>query len=203
MMKNTKLSLLASAMLVVLPAAAGYATTTNMDATAYFRAAIVLTNTAMDFSKIDYSAAPSAGADNVTLGTDGVAGYNGVFAVGDHAAPAAGTVTITSGTAGENIEVRCDATATLSNVANTSSIGITNIEVTDDATDAGGLPTGTGSACLGVGGAAAITTTLAVNDVFRFGGKINGGVLGGAWAAGAYSTGNAGGDDIVVDITYQ
>lgn len=197
MMSNKKSLLLATAMLVALPVTIGLATTTNQNATALFRPVITLSNTAMAFSKVDYSAAPSVAGDFVKLGTNNATLFGGVFSASGGAAPAAGTVTVTAGLVGQTVEVRCDITAIMAE-AGGATIGIKGIEVT---TGAGGAY-GTASACLGVGGAAATTKVLAGADVFKFGGWIDGAAVTGAWAAGAYSTATAGGNDIQVDVTY-
>lgn len=149
----------------------------------------------MDFATIEFSAAPGAG-DTASLGTNGAIGYAGNFAgVGTGTA---GEVEITTGTVGETVEIFCDAGATLTDGAG-ASIDVVGVEV---AFAAGAF--GTGSGCNGVGGAAATTRVLAGGgaDVILLGGQLDG-TTAAAFVAAAYSTANAGGNNIQIDVFYQ
>lgn len=198
MFKNKKLRLLglAAAAFVALPVAA-YATTTAMHATATFYAAITLTPTDMQFSKVDYSATPSLAGDFVRLGTNNAATYGGVFSAHTGASTAAGTVTVNTGTTGATVDIACSTTGVMAD-AGTGLISVTGTEVT---TGAGGAY-GTGSACAGTG-TPSTTKVLAGGDVFKLGGQINGSTQAGAWVGGAYDTNSAGGTNISVQVTYQ
>lgn len=197
-LKGKKFLMLATAMIVGAPLSYAIAASTNMDATANFRTAITLTPTNMDFSDIDVTAAPGAG-DTYAMGTNNAIIAAGVFSTSGGASPAAGTVVVNTGDVGATVEVRCDASATMAD-AGGATIGVAGIEVTDSAATAA---YGAGNACNGVGGAAATTLVLDGTDSFSFGGQIDGSTQAGVWAGGAYSTGNAGGDDIQVDVIYQ
>lgn len=199
-MKNMKQKVLmmATVALIALPVSLATAASTNLHGKALFRIALTLSNTDMDFSKIDYSAAPAVG-DTVTLATNNAETFaGGKFSAGTGAAPAAGTVTVTAGTVGQTVEISCTTTGVLSNAGNTSTIGIDNTEVT---TGAGGAA-GTGTACAGVGVTPA-TKVLAGSDVFKFGGRINGATQTGVFSGGAYDTSNAGGTNMIVQVVYQ
>ncbi|MDD9900570.1 MAG: hypothetical protein OXT65_06290 [Alphaproteobacteria bacterium] len=198
---DKKFLMLATAAVVAFPVTVVTAATTNIDATANFRAAITLSGTAMDFDEIEYSAVPAAPADTVDLGTDASIAYNGVFSAGTGATPVAGDVTVTAGANGATLEVRCDATATMEN-ASGNAIDVIAIEVAaENATGA----FGTTNACNGIGGAAATTLVLNLGtlDSFKFGGQIDGDSQAGGTFGGAYSTATGGGDDIAVAVTYQ
>jgi hypothetical protein len=184
-----KLLLLTSAIAVAMPLAVATAATTNIDAVAKFVEAITLGNEVdMDFGQIEFSGAPGAG-DTVTLTTAGGVTYAGVFDGGG--AGTAGSVEVTVGTVGETVDVFCDNTATMTRTGG-GSIGVDNIQVN---VGAGAV------ACQGIG-SAATTRVLAGGDVFTFGGRINGATAAG-FVAGDYSTANAGGDNIQIDVFYQ
>lgn len=110
-------------------------------------------------------------------------------------------MTVATGTNGYVIEVFCDTTATMTDGAG-ASIDVVSIEAAE--TSLAGTFAGAGSACNGVAGAAATSLTLntGVVDTFKFGGRIDGATAA-AFVAGSYSTANAGGDDIQIDVFYQ
>lgn len=198
MLRNKKLMMLATAAVIALPVGVVSAATTNINATASFISAITLSGTNMNFGTVSYAAAPGAG-DTVSLGTNNAATFAGTFTSGG-GTPTAGDVTVTAGSNGLTLEVRCDATATMTRTGG-GQIGITGIEVrTEAATGA----YGTGSACNGIAGAAATTMVLNIGtlDSFKFGGRIDGSTAV-AFVAGSYSTANAGGNDIEVAVVYQ
>lgn len=190
--KNRKFLMLASAAAVVLPVTVVHAVSTNIDATAVFLNAITLTPTNMDFGTIEFSAAPGAPADVVTLATDGTLTGGGVFS------PTAGTgtpglVTITA-TDTYTLEIECDATATLSNGAG-ADIQLDNINFVDTLGGAG--------TCAGINGTADDTMVFngVTNNTLTFGGRLDGSTVT-AFVAGSYSTAT-GGDDIQVQVVYQ
>lgn len=195
---NMKKIIIASAAVASITSSA-YAATTNIDALVNFVAAITLGNEVdMDFSSVAFSGAPTIAGDNVQLGTDDSITYNGVFQAGIAPAPTAGEVEITAGNVGATVDIECDATAVMSDGAG-NSIGVANIEITDTA---GAF--GAGNACAGIG-STAMSRVLAGGgaDVLYLGGEIDGSTVGGTFGAGAYSSANAGGDDIQIDVNYQ
>ena len=195
MFKNKKLLATVAVAALAFPVGA-FATDTTMDATATFLAAITLTPTNMDFSKVDYSGTPVAGSF-VKLGTNGAATYAGVLSANAGATPAAGTVTVNTGTAGQIVDISCDTTASMKD-AGTGTLGIIATEVT---TGAGVAFQAVGSfPCAGVG-TASTTKVLAGADVFKFGGEIDGGTQAGAWVGGAYTT--VGATPLNIRVTYQ
>jgi hypothetical protein len=149
----------------------------------------------MDFGTIEFSAAPAAG-DTASLGTNGAIAYAGNFSGG--ATGTAGEVNIATGNVGATVEVFCDNVGTLTRTGG-GSINVNNIEV---AFTGGAL--GSGSACNGVSGAAATTRVLAGGgaDLILLGGRLDGATAA-AFVGGSYSTANAGGDSIQVDVFYQ
>lgn len=197
-LKNKKILYLSAVAAIALPVSMATAASTNVDATAFFRAAITLTPTAMNFSNIDYSAAPTVAGDNVQLGTNSSISYNGVFSAGASPSPAAGTVAVATGTAGLIVDVSCDATAAMDDGSG-NEITVNNIEVIDidNAAAYGG-----GNACAGTGTVSQSYTLGSGTDTFAFGGQIDGSTVSGTFSGGAYSTAT-GGDDIQVDVVYQ
>ena len=202
MMNKKKLLMLATAMATALPISLATAATVQMHGKAMFRVAIALSTTEMDFSKIDYTAAPSVVGDFVKIGTNNAELFGGVLSAGAGAVPAAGDVTLTAGTTGETVGVKCAISGVLANAAG-KTINIIGVEVKD--TDAGVGAFGTGNACNGIGGANAQTKVLDGTDTFKFGGKIDGSTTSNAGAGfgGQYDTSTAGGTNIQVDVVYQ
>ena len=193
---NKKFLMLTAAAAIVLPVSVVSAATTTIDATATFRQAISLTPVAdMAFGQIEFASAP-AGGDTAALNTDGTMAYAGNFTGAATGTP--GNVQINTGTDGEMVEVSCDATATMTDGSG-ASIQVTGIGIeTEDNT--GGT---TGTACAGTG-----TPSLTFNlDLGNVDNLILGGTLDGSTAVsftgGSYSTANAGGDDIEVQVVYQ
>jgi len=194
---NKKIMGLALAAAVALPMGA-YAATTNIEATANFLTAITLGGEVnMDFGTIEFAALPGVG-DTVTIGTDGTLAFAGTFT--GAATGTAGGVDITAGTDTSTVEVFCDASATMTRVGG-GSIDVITIQADAENATSGA---GAGNNCNGVGGAAATTLVLNVGtlDTFNFGGQIDGATAA-AFVAGSYSTANAGGDNIQVDVFYQ
>ncbi|MDD9900062.1 MAG: hypothetical protein OXT65_03700 [Alphaproteobacteria bacterium] len=181
-------------------ASAAYAqATTNIDATSNLTAGVTLGNEQnIDFGDIDFSAAPGAG-DTAAIGTDGNLVFAGNFTGG--ATGNVGRVDITAGNNGTTVEVFCETAATLSDGAG-STIDIASLEVVPEGSEAA---FGAGNACNGLGGAAASSFVLNVGtlDTFVFGGQLDGNTAVGFGGGALYSTGNAGGDDIQVNVFYQ
>lgn len=194
MFKNTKMMLLASAAVIMIPAGVSMAATTSIDATASFLAAIALANEVdMDFGNIEFAAAPGAG-DTATMDTAGNIAYAGNFS-----GPATGTpgsVDVTGGTDGNVLEIECSSSATLSDGAG-ASIDLVSIQVQPEG--------GAAAACQGAGTPAA-TMTLDIGggtaDQFTFGGQLDGSTAA-SFVGGSYSTANAGGTNITIDVNYQ
>ena len=192
---NKKFLALASVAAVALPVTV-WAATTTIEATANFQTAITLGNEVnMDFSNVEFSAAP-AGGDTASLGTDGAIAYAGNFGGAGTGTP--GEVEITAGDVGATVEIFCDVGAIMAE-AGGGTIDVVSVGVSMAPAAFGAL-----SACNGTGGAAATTHVLAGGgaDVILLGGQIDGGTAVG-FVAGAYSTATAGGDDIQVDVFYQ
>ncbi len=184
-------------LIFISPITAALAATTNIEATAQFLGAITLGNEVdMDFDTIEFSAAP-AGGDTASLGTNGAITYAGNFSGGGTGI--AGEVEITAGTVGQVVEIFCDSSAVLTRTGG-GSINAVGIEVDFGA----GSAYNSGADCNGVAGAAADTLTLAGGgaDVILLGGQLDGSTAA-AFVAGNYSTANAGGNNIQVDVFYQ
>lgn len=191
--KKNSLMLLASAAMIAAPMSLVYAASTNIDATANFRAGITLAPVqAMDFGGVDFTGVPAA-TDTATLNTDGSIAYAGVF--DGSGTGTAGEVQITGGSDGETVEVSCDMTATMNNGAG-SSIQVTGIGISQTA----GATTGT--ACAGVGTPSlTYALNLVANDRLYLGGVLDGNTAS-SLVPGAHSTSPTG-DDIEVQVVYQ
>ena len=192
---KAKIAGIAAVAAVALPAAT-YAATTSVDVTANFRTAITLAATTMDFGDVEF-AGTAAGA-SADMDVDGSITYGGDFS----GAPTGtvGAVDVTSADAGADVDLYCDATATLADGSG-NSIQLNTIEVAD-AEDL--LTVGTCDGLSGSGGTvqASINIGTGANDTFVFGGTLDGGVTGGTFGTGAYSTAT-GGDPIDVEVFYQ
>lgn len=184
--------------IMMMPPPAHAQSSTTIESVATFSDGVQVGNEAdIDFSNIEYAAAPGVG-DTVSIGTNGNIAYAGTFS--GFGTGTAGNVDVTVGTDGLTIEVFCDQSATLTDGGG-GSIDLTGIEAAaENATGAYGA----GGACNGVAGAAAtsLVLTLGVLDSFKFGGQLDGTTAAG-FGGGSYSTGFAGGDDLQVDVFYQ
>lgn len=194
---SKKIAGVAAVAAVALPAAT-YAASTNVDATATFLTAITLSPVTMAFGNIEFSAAGAG--DTASMGTNGAIVYGGNFS--GSGTGTAGAVDITAGSEGSTVEVRCDASATLTDGAG-ASIDLVSIEVVAEGSEGA---FGTGSACVNT---STVSTTMVLDivttgaaDRFSLGGQLDGSTVA-AFTSGSYSTANAGGDDIQVDIFYQ
>ena len=197
MKKNNLTTLVVFSLTAFFTATTAHAQTT-IDALAYFSDGVTVGNEVdMDFSSITFTALPGGG-DTVSIGTDGSLGFAGVFS--GAVSGTAGSVDVVAGTNGQVVEIFCDQTATMTD-GGIASIDVVSIEAAaENAT--GGF--GAGSACNGVLGAAATSfiLNLGVLDTFKLGGQIDGSTAAN-FAGGSYSTANAGGDDIQIDVFYQ
>ncbi|TVQ83932.1 MAG: DUF4402 domain-containing protein [Micavibrio sp.] len=153
----------------------------------------------MEFGIVEFSGPPTGAGDFVSLGTDGVLAYNGVFS-GSGAGGVPARVEVTVGTSGETVQVQCSNSAVLADMTDSSStIAIDAVQVTHSLS-----PTAfaTGS-CDGIG-TSALTYELGstAEDAFLFGGRITG-VGASNFGEGNYSTNTAGGVPIDVTIVYN
>lgn len=190
-----KFMLLCAAAAIIVPASLVKATSTNLQAQARFLAAIQLTPSDMQFGNVTYGAAPSAG-DTTTLSTDGGISYAGTF-TGGGGTIAAGDVAI-SASPGQRMDVSCNDTGMLAQDAGPGRIAINDVRVANESAAAGG-----GSACAGIGTVVlSFTLTPSSDDQIKIGGRIDGATQV-AFAAGDYSTTNAGGSNILIDVIYQ
>lgn len=193
--RHKKLLALFAAAAFLFPAAVVTAATTNLQATATFLAAITLTPTDMQFGNITFTTTPGAG-DTATLATDGGIAFAGDFASGGGAV-AAGDVAIV-GSAGQTLDVSCDSSGVLAQASGAGRISVNQVRIANESAAAGG-----GAACQGVGTVVlSFTLTPATDDQLKVGGRIDGATQV-SFAAGDYSTANAGGTSIQVDVVYQ
>mgnify|MGYP003667721774 CR=1 FL=1 len=174
-----------------------HALNTSNDARVEFRQVLTLGNEVdMDFGTIFVAGTPGAG-DTVNMGTNGLISYTGGFS--GSGTGTAGKVDITAGTNSQTVNVFCDASATMTNGAG-ASINVTAIETVAEGSE---TSFGSGNACNGMGSvAASIVLNIGTLDTFVFGGRIDGATAT-SFTGGNFSTANAGGDDIRVDIIYQ
>jgi hypothetical protein len=202
--KNNKLLMLAAAAAIIMPAAVSQSATTTMGATATFLSAISLSGvTNLAFSEITF-VTPVAATDKVTITTAGTTTYAGNFAAGPTAAPAAGTVTISGGSNGAVVNVSCGTAAAAAVAVLTDGLGdkisADTIKIVDTANKAGG-----GSPCLGTGSTAFSYTLSAADLVLDVGGILEGSTANPAatFPGGNYSTANAGGTALTINVLYQ
>lgn len=156
-----------------------------------------LSPTDMDFGDISFGAAPT-GADTVTLGTDGARSFGGAnFASGGAAPVAAGNVDIVA-VSGAVLDVSCGASGTLAQAAGSGRIDFNAIKVANESAAASG-----GVDCTGLGNIVlSFTTTVPGDDQLKIGGTIDGATQT-SFGAGSYSSANAGGASVQVDVVYQ
>lgn len=193
--RNRKILAAAAFAAALFPAGVISAASTQMGATAVFLSAITLTPTNMQFGNVTFGAAPG-GSDTVTLTTAGGISYAGTFAAGGGTV-AAGDVAIT-GSAGNTLNVSCAISGTLAQASGSGRIDVNNVRIANESAAAGG-----GNACAGVGTTVlSFTLTAASDDQLKVGGRIDGSTQV-SFAAGSYSTANAGGASIQIDVVYQ
>ncbi len=180
---------------LALPAA--HAANQSIQATAFFYSGLIVGNEqAIDFNAIQASGQPGAG-DRVSMGSNGTIIYSGIFS--GSGSGTAGSIDILAGSNGQVVEVFCDPTALLSNGAGGTITAV--IEVSPE-NNLGSY--GTGQPCNGVSGAPSGALILGVGslDTFKFGGQINGSTAT-SFTTGSYSTDNAGGDNVQINLLYQ
>lgn len=184
-----------AAIAVALPMSVMAATTT-IEATATFREAITLGNEVdMQFGQVDFSGTPGSG-DTVTMDVTGAMTSAGNFSAGTTGT--AGSVEIVTGTDGLTVDVRCDATATLTD-GSTGSIQVTGITVAaENNLAAPATCNGTANTVLSF----VLSNSDNANDEVKLGGVLDGATAA-SFVGGSYSTANTGGDNIQVDIVYQ
>jgi len=183
-----------------VPTGLVWATSTTMNATANFLAAIVLTPTSLQFGSIVYAGSPTTGsAGRATMTTASGLTYDGaVFS----AAPtpgttAAGDIAITAST-GNAIQVACSASGLLKNPGGTVGITVNTLKVAKLSAVGGG-----GVACTGSGNnVLSFTYTTGTDDHVKVGGILDASTLTGPLTGELYSTANTGGSAITVVITY-
>lgn len=169
----------------------------TLGGTVEYRTALSITSTTnMDYGSVFFGAVGAT--DRAHLGTNGGITYAGGFS--GAGTGTAGRAVISGATNGTVLEVFCSSTATLTNGAG-ASIQATGIEV--DPTDSTGA-IGTGSACNGIAGAAAMSFTYntATRNSVYVGGSLNGSTAVGL-IGGVYSSQNAGGSDILLSVVRQ
>lgn len=199
-MKPMYLPILGIVILATTATSQAWAQSTSIDATVTFSEGVVLGNEQnMEFGQVDFDSAPTTG-DTVTIGTDGSIQYSGTTFSGGGTGTA-GSIDIAAGNNGQVVEVFCDQAATLTD-GNGGSINITGIKAAPE--NATGSYAGAGAFCNGTSGLPATNFTLNIGtlDTFKFGGVIDGATAT-SFNGGSFSTGNALGDDIQIDVYYQ
>lgn len=143
----------------------------------------------MNFGHIDFVTVHSG---TIQLATNGAVSFlNGVGLVAS-GAPSAGSVDIGSDGISA-MEVSCETGGVLADTA-ANTLTLANTEIVAGV----GVALGNGTACAGIG-----TTPLVVTGatIIRIGGSID--VAGNALHTGVYSSVNAGGDPVTIDVIYQ
>ena len=171
-----------------------WAATGDVEATANFVQSIVVTPTVtMDFGDVGYTAAAPAAGDQIDLGADAAVTAGGnLSAIGG--TPAAGEITVVAAAA--NIDVSCNATATLA-ASTGETVTVNNIEYGYNTTPAFGA----GSAC---DGSAATIAHTGGTDTISVGARLDGSTYSaGAYVAGAHNTTNASGVPITFTVVYN
>jgi len=197
MIKNKKLLLPLIAALAAFPVGA-QATNTNLDGVGIFLKVITLTPTDMNFGRNLYAAEPAvAGAAAwVKVDTADTRTVDGATFTADGGTVASGDVAIT-GTLGYSIDVSCDDVATMAN-ATGETIEIITVKVANESAAAGG-----GVDCTGTGNTVlTFNLTAGTDDQLKIGATVTGTGASNPLVGGAFSTANAGGDDIVVTVVY-
>lgn len=158
---------------------------------------VALTSTEMDFGAVSFGGVPT-GADTVTVTTAGARSFGGAnFASGGGAPVAAGDVAIVA-TGGSTLDVSCATSGTLAQASGAGRIDFNSIRVANESAAAGG-----GVSCTGLGNVVlSFTTTVPADDQLKIGGTIDGATQV-SFGAGSYSTSNAGGSSVQVDVVYQ
>ena len=167
------------------------AITQDVEVLANFREAIIVNSTVdLDFSDVDLDATPGAG-DVLTVGTDGA--YAAAVGFAGAGTPVAGNINFDSGT-GLNIDVTCNATATLTDG------GANSIQAVAAGWDFNATSTAAtyANACDG----AADTVVSTGTDDINIGAQLDGSTITGT-LAGAFSSASAGGTALTFDIVYN
>ncbi len=163
----------------------------DIDASAVFRSGVSFANvTAMDFGTIDFTG--SAAAATFTLDATGGTITNSDAT--NYTAAATGTVgsVDVEGETGALVNVSCEATGTLANVAGDDTIALDNVEIKINAQ--------ADAACVDLATTSDSITLTAGTDQIFVGGRLN---LSAAPNAEAYSTTNTNGDAVTVRAVYN
>ena len=189
---------LTGSILLLFPIAAS-STSSDINASANFRAAISLGNEQnMDFGVVEYTGGALVTADRVRLGTDGSIIYTGSNFSGSGSGQA-GYVEILSGTPGYTVEIDCQRNGRIAN-ASGDFIGLQIAKISVAGSE-GPWPTGTD--CGGVDGTADETMVLGTGtNAFYIGVQIRGHTAS-APPSGLYSSTNPGGNSFQIDVMYQ
>ncbi|MEZ0224939.1 MAG: hypothetical protein ACAH83_10320 [Alphaproteobacteria bacterium] len=191
-----KLLLMAAALALLLPAGVVYATSTTVPVSATFVSNLTLTPTEMQFGNVSFNGAPGA-ADTVVLTTNSNITYNGVFSLGGAGTVAAGDVVI-GGTLGNLLDVSCTSSGTLAQLSGSGKIDVNSVQVAQESAAGGG-----GFACNGIGNVVlSFALTASTDDQLKLGGTLDGATAA-SFGSGSYSTANAGGAGIQLDVVYQ
>jgi hypothetical protein len=187
---------LMTAAAVLLAPGLVFAATTTLHVTANFVSNITLTPTDMQFGNISFNGTPGA-SDTVVLTTNNAISYNGVFSTGGAGTVASGDILI-GGTFGSTMDISCAVSGTLAQSAGSGRIDVNGVKVANESAASGG-----GVLCGGIGTVVlSFPLTSGTDDQLKVGGKLDGGTQA-SFGAGAYSTQNAGGTPIQVDVVYQ
>jgi len=193
---KTATTVIAIVIFLACPIRALYAMDTDVDASVQMRAAITLSKTKdMDFGIIDYNPSHSGLIQLATNDTVTLSGASGLVLGGG--TPAAGDITI-GGDGQSIVEISCETSGTLSD-GTANNLNLQSIEYAIDT----GVAFGAGTACAGLG-TSPFLVDLVSNPAPRIllGGEID--VSGDAIAVSSlYSTTNAGGDPVTVQVVYQ
>jgi hypothetical protein len=178
------------------------AASVEMNATAFFNSGILLTQKQQDlyFGTVNWLTLPGPG-DLVSLGTDGSLVYTGGFS--GTSTGSAGAVAITSGSDGQPVDIFCSTSAHLTNTTG-QSIDAVRIKIAPK--NATGSYATAGFLCQGPTGNPATTTfplVFGTLDTVMLGAQLDGSTVAGGFTGGSYSTTNAGGRDVQVDVVYH
>lgn len=146
--------------------------------------------TDMDFGLIDFTGSNGA----VNMGTNATLSYSG-GASGDGIATAGSFRISLPGWGGDDVQIGCDSTATLTN--GSSTVTLTNIEFVIGAGNRTAY--GLGNNCQGLSASSGIfeISGSSSNRVLFFGGRLE---ITDPNVSGNYSTGNPGGNDITFEV---
>ena len=174
--------------------------TANVEVNAAFLTALELGNiTDMDFGTVGVSAALPAAA-TVLLSTDGnLTESGGIFQPAATGTP--GSIQITAGSAGTNVDIFCDSSATLAASGSTSTIDVNGIGF-DFAGNEGG--TAGGNTCAGgtsSDSVAGSVSDISSDDTLTFGATLDGSTANSFDDQDTHSTSNTGNGGVPIQVT--